>query len=326
MSQSVARIPRFKNVLSAICSRFKIQMVGLNFGNDTYNERTAPYFFDQIVNRLNDAQLEALYNQIAADCPQLMCVNMYVTGLLMFYAGQVAHKLIDDLNKTPETEWPARQKPKVRVTFAGKGSRLFQWLDTIRKESARQYYGQMFVLGYGEMHLRETLAGWQQIELPQLNDSDIKYEVSKGLAKGDTKLQRPRTQQPSEIIGESGFELTGNDGIARPVEFTNSITPAMLEQIGIRLRADSTRTQADKFTEFCGLFYMAARQLFNWQVNPRELEDGCRAEGLSGYVQSIPEYRAAQTEAKGGRPFGFVAPIIILEGMKFYDETLLRLL
>lgn len=326
VSQSVARIPKFKNVLSAICSKFRIQMVGLNFGNDTYNERTAPYFFDQIVNRLNDAQLEALYNQIAADCPQLMCVNMYVTGLLMFYAGQVAHKLIDDLNKTPETEWPARTKPNVRVTFAGKGSRLFQWLDTIRKENARQYYGQMFVLGYGEMHLRETLAGWQQIELPKLNDSDIKYEVSKGLAKGDTKLQRPRTQQPSEIIGESGFELTGNDGIARPVEFTNSITPAMLEQIGIRLRADSTKTQADKFTEFCGLFYMAARQLFNWQVNPRELEDGCRAKGLSGYVQSIPEYRAAQTEAKGGRPFGFVAPIIILEGMKFYDETLLRLL
>ena len=26
-----------------------------------------------------------------------MRVNMYVTGLLMYYAGQIAHKLVDDL-------------------------------------------------------------------------------------------------------------------------------------------------------------------------------------------------------------------------------------
>lgn len=327
VSQSVAKFPQFKKVLSSICAEYKIQMVGLNFGNDTYNEHTAPYFFDQIVNRLNDNQLEHLYQRIAADCPQLMCVNMYVTGLLMFYAGQVAHKLIDDLNKTPETEWPARRKPNVRVTFAGKGSRLFQWLNTINAGAAKQYYGQMFVMGYGKAHLMETLAGWQLIELPQLHDTNIKYEVSKGLAKGDTILKRPRNQQPSEIIGESGFELTGNDMIPRPIEFTNSITPAMLGQIGVRLRADNTKSQADKFTEFCSFFYQAARQLFNWSVNPAELETACRDMNISGYVQNMPEFRSARREAQeGGKPFSFVAPIIILEGMKFYDNTLLRLL
>ena len=327
VSQSVAKFPEFKRVLSSICAEYKIQMVGLNFGNDTYNEHTAPYFFDQIVNRLSDNQLEHLYQRIAADCPQLMCVNMYVTGLLMFYAGQVAHKLIDDLNKTPETEWPARRKPNVRVTFAGKGSRLFQWLNTINAGAAKQYYGQMFVMGYGKTHLMETLAGWQLIELPQLHDTNIKYEVSKGLAKGDTILQRPCNQQPSEIIGESGFELTGNDMIPRPIEFTNSITPAMLGQIGVRLRADNTKSQADKFTEFCSFFYQAARQLFNWSVNPAELEAACRDMNISGYVQNMPEFRSARREAQeGGKPFSFVAPIIILEGMKFYDNTLLRLL
>lgn len=327
VSQSVSKFPQFKRVLSSICAEYNIQMVGLNFGNDTYNEHTAPYFFDQIVNRLNDDQLEHLYQRIAAECPQLMCVNMYVTGLLMFYAGQVAHKLIDDLNRTPETEWPARRKPNVRVTFAGKGSRLFQWLNIINPGAANQYYGQMFVMGYGRNHLMETLAGWQVIELPQLHDTNIKYEVSKGLAKGDTILQRPRTQQPSEIIGESGFELTGNDNIPRPIEFTNSITPAMLSQIGVRLRADNTKPQANKFTEFCSFFYQAARQLFNWQVNPAELEAACRDMNISGYVQNMPEFRSAKREAQeGGKPFNFVAPVIILEGMKFYDNTLLKLL
>lgn len=327
VSQSVSAFPRFRNVLTGICAEYKIKMVGLNFGNDTYNEHTAPYFFDQIVNRLNDDQLEVLYRSIAAECPMLMCVNMYVTGLLMFYAGQIAHKLIDDLNRTSDTEWQARRKPKVRVTFAGKGSRLFQWLSTINPGAARQYYGRLFVRGYGEQHLKETLAGWQSIELPKLHDPEIKYEVSKGLAKGDTILQRPSKEQPSEIIGESGFELIGNDNVRRPIEFTNSITPAMLESIGVRLCTDSLTRLAEKFTDFCSFFYSAARQLFGWNVNPAELERACRDMNITAYVQNLPEFRSAEREANiGGKPFSFVAPVIILEGMKFYDNTLLNLL
>ena len=69
--------------------------------------------------------------------------------------------------------------------------------------AANQYYGNMFVMGFGRESLMESLAGWQLIELPKLNDPDIKYEVSKGLAKGDTILQRPKLEQPSEIIGET---------------------------------------------------------------------------------------------------------------------------
>lgn len=326
VSQAVAKFPGFKKVLSNICSQAKIQMVGLNFGPDNYNEHTAPYFFDQIVNRLNDDQLEDLYRRIAADCPQLMCVNMYVTGLLMFYAGQIAHKLIDDLNRVSDEEWQGKSKPLVRITFAGKGSRLFQWLNTINPRGANEYYGGMFVRGYGEQHLRATLAGWQEIKLPKLHDDKIKYEVAMGLAKGNTILQRPKKQNASEIIGESGFELLGADNVRRPVEFTNSITPAMLGSIGINLCSQPNAT-AEKFTDFCGFFYSAARQLFKWQVNPSELEAACRDLNITAYVQRMEEFRRAVNEAKAsGKPFDFVAPVIILEGMKFYEDTLLNLL
>lgn len=328
VSQAVAHFPQFRSVLTGICAKYKIHMVGLNVNNKKYyNENTAPYFFDQIVSKLNDNQLEDLYRTIAAECPLLMCVNMYVTGLLMYYAGQIAHKLIDDLNKTSDTEWQARRKPRVRITFAGKGSRLYQWLSTINPEAARTYYGKSFILGYGENHLKKTLSGWQDIQLPKLHDPEIKFEVSKGLAKGNTSLQKPSKNQPSEIIGESGFEVTGMDYVPRPLEFTNSINPAMLESIGVRLCADTQHKQADKFTEFCGWFYTAARKLFKWSVNPRELESACRNMNIIAYVQNMPEFRSAQDEAtQGGEPFSFVAPIIILEGMKFYDETLMNLL
>lgn len=322
VSQSVAKFKQFQKVLVSICNKYRINIVGLNLGNNTYGEHTAPYFFDQIINRLNDNQLEDLYREIAAECPGLMCVNMYVTGLLMFYAGQIANKLVDDLNHASNEDWSSRDKPKVRVSFAGKGSRLFQWLNTINSQAATMYYGNMFILGYGEKRLKETLKEWQKIELPKSHDYDIKYEVSKGLAKGDTTLLRPKDYQSSEIIGESGFEIVGKDHERRSIDFTNTLTPAMLESIGKLLCSDGT---AKKFTEFCSFFYTAARQLFNWNVNPEELSQACKNLDIVSYVQNMPEFRTAKEEARGSqKPFDFVAPIIILEGMKFYDVVLLN--
>lgn len=324
VSKSVGRMPEFKRVLDEISDQFKIKMVGLNMGENSYNANTASYFFDQIVNRLDDSQLESLYQSIAANCPKLMCVNLYVTGLLMFYAGQLAHKLVDDLNKAEE--WMPKTKPNVRVTFAGKGARLFQWLPVIDNGAATHYYNTMFIKGYGETHLKSTLAGWQQIVLPKLGDPDIKYEVSKGLAKGDTNLYHPTTEQPSEIIGESNFALIGNDQNTRIVDFTNSITPEMMQQIGIRFVADGSQTYP-QFTEFCGFFYKAANSLFGWNANPNELVGACRNMNITAFVQNMPEYRnALRNSQQKNEPFSFVAPIIILEGMKFYDETLLNLL
>ena len=44
------------------------------------------------------------------------------------------------------------------------------------------------------------------------------------------------------------------------------------------------------------------------------------------YVQSRPEFKAAMRAAESGEPFDYVAPLIILEGMKFYDKYLIRAL
>ena len=322
VSQSVSYFPQFRKVLQDTCSKFGIRMVGLNFGNDTYSSQTAPYFFDQILSQLEDNQLEDFYNSIAADCPQLMCVNMYVTGLLMFYAGQISNKLIEDLYKSSDEEWPARRKPTVKISFAGRGSRLFQWLKARDQRAADQYYGNMFVLGYGKEKLMQTLAGWQQINLPGLDAKDIKYEVSKGLAKLETDLCVPSDYGSSEIIGESGFEVVGNDNVSRPLDFTNTLSPAMLEQIGIRLRSDGS---AKKFTEFCGFFYTAAKQLFNWNVNSSILLNACNNMCISEYIGNMPEFRAEQENVRNGNQrFNFASPIIIIEGMKFYDEVLLN--
>lgn len=322
ISQSIGNFTEFENVLKEICAKYGISMVGLNMGPSSYKKDTAPYFFDQIVNRLNTEQLKTLYGLIAANCPNLMVLNMYVTGLLMFYAGQLSHKLVDDLIRTSDSEWPAKKRPLVRVTFAGKGARLFQWVSSVNSAGADQYYRQMFILGYGDDHMRKTLIDYPHIALPTLNDPYVKYEVSMGLAKSNTDLQRPSIDQPAEIIGESGWQVVGNDMQPRKVAFTNSITPNMMSRIGIEFRNDGNST---KFTEFCGLFYAAAQKLFGWSANPAALKAACDSLSPVRYAQNMPEFITSKNEsARTGSQFSFVAPIIIIEGMQFYDESLLN--
>ena len=41
---------------------------------------------------------------------------------------------------------------------------------------------------------------------------------------------------------------------------------------------------------------------------------------ISAYIVNTKEYRIAKTH----KQFDFVAPVIILEGMKFYDDVLMK--
>ena len=43
---------------------------------------------------------------------------------------------------------------------------------------------------------------------------------------------------------------------------------------------------------------------------------------MNSYISNLPDFRSARANNRG--KFDFVAPIIILEGMKFYDEYLMK--
>jgi len=45
---------------------------------------------------------------------------------------------------------------------------------------------------------------------------------------------------------------------------------------------------------------------------------------IDSYIRSMPEFRQAQKNKSEGDSFDFVAPIIILEGMKFYEDYLIK--
>lgn len=327
VSEATRYVEGFESVLMQICEKFNITILGLNQGDRRFSSETASYYFNQIVDKLEDDQLPDFYKIIAADCPQLMWINMYVTGLLLYYAGQIASKLVDDIRHTSQNELAPINAvaPKVTVVFAGKGSRLLQWLTTTKGDAGKDYYNQLFEEGYVGQRQEFPPIESLTIEYPTIENShDIKYEVSKGLAKSATKLCNPTDDTPSEIIGESGFTVRSLDGYVYPLEYVNSITPDMIEWIGNLFDHDDTYPCA-KFYDFCNIFYSAAQQFFDMKVSQEVFMEGFQKMNIVQYVQSLPEFVEAQRDKdKNNGKFDFVAPIIILEGMKFYDSYLLK--
>ena len=546
VSGATGKVQGFEKALIKVCDRFGLSIQGLTTGKQKrYSPETASYYFDQIVGRLDDNQLLEFYKIISADCPQLMWVNMYVTGLLLFYAGQVARKLVDDIKHLTRNEWhisamatgqtygtpqqqpfaqpygapqqqpfaqpygapqqqpfaqpygapqqqpfaqpygahqqqpfaqpygapqqqpfaqpygtPQQQPfheqseaalnkeegnesqnnvqatatgypqqpqqgypqypqqgypqqpqgypqypqqgypqqpqgypqypqqgyqqqpqgypqypqqgyqqqpqgypqypqqgypqqpqgypqypqqgypqqpqvpmqpadPVINVMFAGKGSRLLQWLPTTHRAVAEDFYKRLFELGYKGAHEGEAAyyPPYADLDICFPDDrktADIKYEVSKGLAKNDTHLCNPTDNTPSEIIGEDGFTVAVPGMGVFPLNYANTITSRMIENIGIGFNPDRNSPNR-KFYDFFNMFFDTARQLFDINISHETLVEGLRDMNIAQYVQNLPEFLEAQRDKnKNNGNFDFVAPIIILEGMKFYDDYLLN--
>ena len=326
VSEATKKSPKFKDVLINICAKFNITLMGLNRGPNTYSPNTAPYFFEQIVDRLEPKQLPEFYSEIAAKCPELMSVNLYVTGLITFYAGQIAAKLIREIFRSPDRDWTG--KPQVKVVFAGKGARIFEWFSTIQMDTARQYYTQMFMKGMGgQQKMVELLSNWPEIKLSEQSSDDVKFEVSKGLASSNTILSVPKDDVVIEIIGEEGFSVVRPNGEVVKLEADNSISPEMMRHMGRYFKAPQPsfgQISCPRFKEFAGLFYMAASRFFGFRMSTDIFNKGFQEMSIDGYITNTKEFQQAlRKEQQNIGKFDFVAPVIILEGMKFYDEYLL---
>lgn len=330
ISRATSHIPGFQSVLEHICSKFDIRMVGLNFPPKTYTDHMAPYFFDQIVDRLEPSQLTDFYKEIRSNCPVLMAVDLYVTGLLMFYAGQVVNKLVDDLRHLDPAEKRKDDSPRpyVQISFAGKGSRIFQWLSALDQKAASDYYYSMFGYGYGGAIITKELAAFPLIQYPTAsNSADIKYEVSKGLAKANTLMFSPATPTPAEIIGEEGFTLTAADGSVAKVPSSHSFTPEMMGAIGLEFGVPAPMSGCPRLANFLLYYNKALKEILSINIPDKVYTDGLADMNICGYVKNLPEFRQAEADAlNNNAPFDFVAPIIVLEGKKFYETHLLKAL
>jgi len=330
---------KFKEVLIEICADKRIKIQGLNNGPDKYTPDTAPYYFEQIVDRLEDKDFEQFYKLVKNKCPELMSVNLYVTGLIIYYAGQLSFKLVKELRKSEEFHSDQKEgwKPIINIVFAGKGARIFDWFKMVDESSASKYYNELFMSGFGGKENTENYLQFfnkakdQIVNLNPTNQDDsrnVKYEVSKGLAYPCDTLLVPKNNIAIEILGEEGFRLKTSDNSIIHLDYEESLTPEMLENINNTFThfIDSELHPCPKFRDFAEIFYNYATVIFDLKMNRDDFQQAYVNMNINTYIYSLPEYSLAKTKKKEfpDRPFEFIAPIIILEGMKFYDDFLLK--
>jgi hypothetical protein len=327
----------FKSVLLKMCEKKNISIQGLNKGDNKFSANTAPYYFEQLVDRLKDDDFEVFYKLISAECKELMCVNLYVTGLIMYYAGQLVYKLRTEIVRSEDAPLAVKNtRPKIKIAFAGKGARIFDWFDAVSKDGAYEYYSQMFIRGIGgEAVAKETITPafsnpFKVIDLnsqKKENNSDIKYEVSKGLAipTNNTTILVPLNKQAIEILGEENFCVITSTGEKQYLNYTNSITAEMMEHIGDHFISSPQegKHSCPKFMDFADLFFKVSSTKFGLMMNKQDFLVGFQDMNIESYIKSNPDYIEAQKK-KGDNKFDYVAPIIILEGMKFFEKHLLK--
>lgn len=311
----------FKQVLTQVCNRFHIDLIGFNCGESRYSASTAPYYYEQIVDRLNSEQLPFFYERVAEYCPRLFAVNMYVTGLIMFYAGQLASPLDEAINAFMTRNCPELPPPEgFQPVFEGKGARIFDWLSTMNYPMAAAYYKAMFTAGAQMPEMDPECIDLDSLQNGRPNE-DVKFEVSKGLASPNGELQEPI--ESFEIFGENGFVGHDTQGNHYKYDFTTMITPEWMKEIGGSIRQDHPDCAC--FKKFLSIYYNAVQRILTISMDKEECNRGLSNMNIEQYVtQELPRYREAMERYRNNKPFDYVAPIIIIEGLKFYEKHLLK--
>lgn len=308
---------RFKDVLLRTCDQFGLHIDGLNRGESRYSADTAAYYFEQMVDRLDASQLPTFYKNINVDCGELMCVDVYVTGLILYYAGILARKLIKQVRASKDCRWDSL--PIVYISFAGKGARIMEWLGVVDKNLSNKYYKNMFFKGLGVNDYKQFISGIK-ITFPE-NTDDTKFEVSKGLAMMNTQLLKPKNSEPIEVIGEEGFYLTKDKNSPRiELDADNKITAEMLACIGNEFNGPSSAGR--RFTDFLNLFQNVAKKYLGSNICVEDVKNDIRNMNPVGYIRTNRDYQLARQADK----FDFVAPILILEGLEFHEKFLFKIL
>jgi hypothetical protein len=337
LSYATKHSKNFQSVLLRMCEKKGIRIEGLNSGTLKFNENTAPFYFEQLVDRLEDADFPDFYRLIAAECKELMVVNLYVTGLIMYYAGQLTLKIRQEMLRSEDVPPMIKnQAPQINIAFAGKGARIFDWFEAINPRSANDFYTQMFVRGIGGMEKARTIIRpfGNPDPIIKINafkkehNADIKYEVSKGLAipTFNSQILVPEEKQAIEILGEEGFCVYTPSGEKKYLDFSNSITAEMMEHLGSYFvsNPEPGKAPCPKFMDFADLFYKASSSLFGFEMKPDEFKAGFNSMNIETFIKQDPDYIEATKRRVDKQKFDYVAPIFIMEGIKFFEERVLK--
>lgn len=279
LADATRRSPKFQDVLRSFCRKKNLYIHGITVLPDRLNSNTSPYYYNLIVDRLNtESELTEFYKNLGSDCPELFTLNAFMTGLIMFYAGQLAYKIRVTQDENPKDY----QAPfeDVMIGCFGKGGRMFDWLPARNRDAARTYFVDCFFAGYG-IKASEHL-GHGFFDIRPTDTKNVKAEVSFGLASSHSI--HTTTNQVAELIGEEGYTYNG----ANVDEFA-PVEARFLQHFGNQF---ATPREFKRFGEFGGIFRGFCKEYFG--LNFPTMEQDIRNMRLKSYVANLPDYQLAK--------------------------------
>ena len=275
-------------------------------GFDENNLKNAPYFLNAVFDKLNEEQFKSFYIHIAnspdpsvgSKAKPLFALPTYISGILMFYTGQLAAYAIKN-NNIADIE-------HFKLYPFGKGGRIFDWLvNHIGEAQAENYYKKCFCAGLGKETVKFELL------LSDNTRKNTKSEVSFGLS-AINQIDTTH-KQIVDLVGEDGFSISNNslekDASLEAVHFKNMAA----------IEPPKTFVQFEKFIDIF-LDVAGPRQTkFVNEVGPIKRRVPELRDKLKTFIVNDPQYIEAVNDIE---TFSYSQPLIILMAMCFLKEVI----
>jgi hypothetical protein len=334
ISNAVSLSSDIQRVLRHFCQKFK-QGIG---AMDTINSNSSHFLLNILFDKMErDPRLEQqLYSQFWA--PEIeeinrsqtrgvMAVAAYVTGMLMYHAGQMARSyILEETQRTGEKN----RKYNIRAAYFGKGGKLFQWIPkAISDASGMKYYEDCFMSGLSADFANNNVASF----VLETKQEYLKLEVAYGLSAPRSIIVDDVSE--TEIVGEEGYMFDG-----KPLNWNDRIRPEHIFEFGERMSlpviTDEDRVYDEKgaftaypnFNQFLDLFFHLIKDwdLFDYTVLQHQ-RIKFAAKSLENYVKSDEDWLASSSLLKRSQipsDFKFSCSPFLYQGACFLDEVFIK--
>ena len=336
ISKAASLSKDIQQVLKHFCRKFD-QGIG---AIEKIDSNTAPYLLNILFEKIaKDPTLEQhLYSQFwAPEIEQtnrshtrgIMAIASYVTGMLMFHAGQMVRSYIVDEIKEAEAKKTKIGKYHIRTSYFGKGGNLFQWLPkAISNATGMKYYEDCFNAG-----VSAEIASKYIVSFTQDNNKDfLKLEVALGLSAPRSVVIEDLSD--SEIIGEEGYTF---DGV--PLKWNDRVKPEYIFEFGEKLTLpkiddeklmdkDGNYLAYVNFNRYLDLFFNLIKDwdLFDYTILQQQ-RILFATKSLENYVKSDEDWIASCSilnKSNITSDFKFSCSPFLYQGSCFLDEVLIK--
>ncbi len=281
-----------------------------NIKNIIDKPNTAPFYLNAIFDRLTEDDFRNFYSSLAQSTPVVFAIPAYITGLLLYYSGQLIAKAIDENNYTGINI--------VDLLPFGKGGRIFDWLDVYPgKRLTKIYYNDCFLAGFGDKNAKIRLEKKDTIR------KDNKSEVSKGLSAPQKVSVDDLARDNSDIFGENGFVYHPENGEPVALKADDNIHAKHLEEMDFGIQIPD---KFEKFEEFLSIFadFVGPRKtgiIKNIALIEQKKTELFRE--LKGFITNDNEWQKADEQKRQGQPFEYKHSMLVLEGMCFLEHFII---